>query len=66
MSLKIKFGGLWKENLNPMNNRKSRYHFICYEYWIVLLFAVRFSYIVIGGHVAGTSLAEKQTVVPRK
>ena len=38
---------------------KSRYYSLCYEYWIVLLFVTRLSYIVIVGNVAGTSLAEK-------
>lgn len=49
-----------KKNLNPMNNRK-KVGIILFATSIGLffLFAVRFSYIVIGGHVAGTSLAEK-------
>lgn len=49
-----------KKNLNPMNNRK-KVGIILFATSIELffLFAVRFSYIVIGGHVAGTSLAEK-------
>ncbi|MCJ2454860.1 penicillin-binding transpeptidase domain-containing protein [Enterococcus faecium] len=61
MSLKNK---IWrfmeKKNLNPMNNRK-KVGIILFATSIGLffLFAVRFSYIVIGGHVAGTSLAEK-------
>ncbi|MBK4805425.1 cell division protein FtsI [Enterococcus faecium] len=48
------------KNLNPMNNRK-KVGIILFATSIGLffLFAVRFSYIVIGGHVAGTSLAEK-------
>lgn len=49
-----------KKNLNPINNRK-KVGIILFATSIGLffLFAVRFSYIVIGGHVAGTSLAEK-------
>lgn len=49
-----------KKNLNTMNNRK-KVGIILFATSIGLffLFAVRFSYIVIGGHVAGTSLAEK-------
>lgn len=49
-----------KKNLNAMNNRK-KVGIILFATSIGLffLFAVRFSYIVIGGHVAGTSLAEK-------
>ena len=49
-----------KKNLNPMNNRK-KVGIILFATSIGLffLFAVRFSYIVIGGHVAGTSLAVK-------
>ena len=49
-----------KKNLNPINNRK-KVGIIVFATSIGLffLFAVRFSYIVIGGHVAGTSLAEK-------
>lgn len=49
-----------KKNLNLMNNRK-KVGIILFATSIGLffLFAVRFSYIVIGGHVAGTSLAEK-------
>lgn len=49
-----------KKNLNPMNNRK-KVGIILFATSIGLffLFAVRFSYIVIGGHVAGTSLAGK-------
>ncbi len=49
-----------KKNLNPMNNRK-KVGIILFATSIGLffLFVVRFSYIVIGGHVAGTSLAEK-------
>lgn len=49
-----------KKDLNPMNNRK-KVGIILFATSIGLffLFAVRFSYIVIGGHVAGTSLAEK-------
>lgn len=49
-----------KKNLNPMNNRK-KVGIILFATSIGLFFffAVRFSYIVIGGHVAGTSLAEK-------
>lgn len=49
-----------KKNLNPMNNRK-KVGIILFATSIGLffLFAVRFSYIVIGGHVAGTSLAAK-------
>ncbi|AII39581.1 penicillin-binding transpeptidase domain-containing protein [Enterococcus faecium] len=61
MSLKNKIRRfLEKKNLNPMNNRK-KVGIILFATSIGLffLFAVRFSYIVIGGHVAGTSLAEK-------
>lgn len=61
MSLKNKIRRFMeKKNLNPMNNRK-KVGIILFATSIVLffLFAVRFSYIVIGGHVAGTSLAEK-------
>ncbi|WP_422698777.1 penicillin-binding transpeptidase domain-containing protein [Enterococcus durans] len=61
MSLKNKFRRFMeKKNLNPMNNRK-KVGIILFATSIGLffLFAVRFSYIVIGGHVAGTSLAEK-------
>lgn len=61
MSLKNKIRRFMeKKNLNPMNNRK-RVGIILFATSIGLffLFAVRFSYIVIGGHVAGTSLAEK-------
>ena len=50
-----------KKNLNPMNNpQKSRYHFYLLRVLDCSFYLrVRFSYIVIGGHVAGTSLAEK-------
>ncbi|MDT6566520.1 penicillin-binding protein [Enterococcus faecium] len=61
MSLKNKIRWFMeKKNLNPMNNRK-KVGIILFATSIGLffLFAVRFSYIVIGGHVAGTSLAEK-------
>lgn len=61
MSLKNKIRRFMeKKNLNPMNNRK-KVGIILFATSIGLffLFAVRFSYIVIGGHVAGTSLAEK-------
>ncbi|EMW5552116.1 penicillin-binding protein [Enterococcus faecium] len=61
MSLKNKIRRFMeKKNLNPMNNRK-KVGIILFAMSIGLffLFAVRFSYIVIGGHVAGTSLAEK-------
>ena len=61
MSLKNKFRRFMeKKNLNPTNNRK-KVGIILFATSIGLffLFAVRFSYIVIGGHVAGTSLAEK-------
>ena len=61
MSLKNKIRRFMeKKNLNPMNNRK-KVGIILFASSIGLffLFAVRFSYIVIGGHVAGTSLAEK-------
>ncbi|HAQ7611869.1 TPA: penicillin-binding protein [Enterococcus faecium] len=61
MSLKNKIRRFMeKKNLNPMNNRK-KVGIILFAASIGLffLFAVRFSYIVIGGHVAGTSLAEK-------
>ncbi|HBL1782628.1 TPA: penicillin-binding transpeptidase domain-containing protein [Enterococcus faecium] len=61
MSLKNKIRRFMeKKNLNPMNNRK-KVGIILFATSIGLffLFAVRFSYIVIGGHVAGTSLAGK-------
>lgn len=61
MSLKNKIRRFMeKKNLNPMNNRK-KVGIILFATSIGLffLFAVRFSYIVVGGHVAGTSLAEK-------
>ena len=61
MSLKNKIRRFMeKKNLNPMNNRK-KVGIILFATSIGLffLFAVCFSYIVIGGHVAGTSLAEK-------
>ncbi|HAQ7393623.1 TPA: penicillin-binding protein [Enterococcus faecium] len=61
MSLKNKIRRFMeKKNLNAMNNRK-KVGIILFATSIGLffLFAVRFSYIVIGGHVAGTSLAEK-------
>ncbi|HCR3636048.1 TPA: penicillin-binding transpeptidase domain-containing protein [Enterococcus faecium] len=61
MSLKNKIRRFMeKKNLNPMNNRK-KVGIILFATSIGLffLFAVRFSYIVIGGHVAGTPLAEK-------
>lgn len=61
MSLKNKIRRFMeKKNLNPMNNRK-KVGIILFATSIGLffLFAVRFSYIVIGGHVAGTSLDEK-------
>ncbi|HBL2489701.1 TPA: penicillin-binding protein [Enterococcus faecium] len=61
MSLKNKIRRFMeKKNLNPMNNRK-KVGIILFATSIGLffLFAVRFSYIVIGGNVAGTSLAEK-------
>lgn len=61
MSLKNKIRRFMeKKNLNPMNNRK-KVGIILFATSIGLffLFAVRFSYIVIGGHVVGTSLAEK-------
>ncbi|EPH99218.1 putative penicillin-binding protein 2X [Enterococcus faecalis 13-SD-W-01] len=61
MSLKNKFRRfMGKKNLNPMNNRK-KVGIILFATSIGLffLFAIRLSYIVIGGHVAGTSLAEK-------
>lgn len=61
MSLKNKIRRFMeKKNLNPMNNRK-KVGIILFATSIGLffLFAVRFSYIVIGGHVTGTSLAEK-------
>ncbi|HFM5811719.1 TPA: penicillin-binding transpeptidase domain-containing protein [Enterococcus faecium] len=61
MSLKNKIRRFMeKKNLNRMNNRK-KVGIILFATSIGLffLFAVRFSYIVIGGHVAGTSLAEK-------
>lgn len=61
MSLKNKIRRFMeKKNLNSMNNRK-KVGIILFATSIGLffLFAVRFSYIVIGGHVAGTSLAEK-------
>ncbi|MEJ4521858.1 penicillin-binding transpeptidase domain-containing protein [Enterococcus faecium] len=61
MSLKNKIRRFMeKKNLNLMNNRK-KVGIILFATSIGLffLFAVRFSYIVIGGHVAGTSLAEK-------
>ena len=61
MSLKNKIRRFMeKKNLNPMNNRK-KVGIILFATSIGLffLFAGRFSYIVIGGHVAGTSLAEK-------
>ncbi|EGP5606084.1 penicillin-binding protein [Enterococcus faecium] len=61
MSLKNKIRRFMeKKNLNPMNNRK-KVGIILFATSIGLffLFAVRFSYIVIGGHVAGTSLVEK-------
>lgn len=49
-----------KKNLNPMNNRKKvGIILFATSIGVFFLFAVRFSYIVIGGHVAGTSLAEK-------
>lgn len=49
-----------KKNLNPMNNRKKvGIILFATSIGLLFLFAVRFSYIVIGGHVAGTSLAEK-------
>lgn len=49
-----------KKNLNPMNNRKKvGIILFATSIGLIFLFAVRFSYIVIGGHVAGTSLAEK-------
>lgn len=49
-----------KKNLNPMNNRKKVVIILfATSIGLFFLFAVRFSYIVIGGHVAGTSLAEK-------
>ena len=49
-----------KKNLNPMNNRKKVGIILsATSIGLFFLFAVRFSYIVIGGHVAGTSLAEK-------
>lgn len=49
-----------KKNLNPMNNRKKvGIILFATSIGMFFLFAVRFSYIVIGGHVAGTSLAEK-------
>lgn len=61
MSLKNKFRRFMeKKNQNPMNNRK-KVGIILFATSIGLffLFAVRFSYIIIGGHVAGTSLSEK-------
>ncbi|HBL2844718.1 TPA: penicillin-binding protein [Enterococcus faecium] len=61
MSLKNKIRRFMeKKNLNPINNRK-KVGIILFATSIGLffLFAVRFSYIVIGGHVAGTSLVEK-------
>ncbi|MBH1211329.1 penicillin-binding protein [Enterococcus faecium] len=61
MSLKNKIRRFMeKKNLNPINNRK-KVGIILFATSIGLffLFAVRFSYIVIGDHVAGTSLAEK-------
>lgn len=49
-----------KKNLTPMNNRKKvGVILFATSIGLFFLFAVRFSYIVIGGHVAGTSLAEK-------
>ena len=61
MSLKNKIRRFMeKKNLNPMNNRKKvGVILFATSIGLFFLFAVRFSYIVIGGHVAGTSLAEK-------
>ncbi|AUC72273.1 penicillin-binding transpeptidase domain-containing protein [Enterococcus faecium] len=61
MSLKNKIRRFMeKKNLNPMNNRKKvGIILFATSIGVFFLFAVRFSYIVIGGHVAGTSLAEK-------
>lgn len=61
MSLKNKIRRFMeKKNLNPMNNRKEvGIILFATSIGLFFLFAVRFSYIVIGGHVAGTSLAEK-------
>ncbi|HHQ6408413.1 TPA: penicillin-binding transpeptidase domain-containing protein [Enterococcus faecium] len=61
MSLKNKIRRFMeKKNLNPMNNRqKVGIILFATSIGLFFLFAVRFSYIVIGGHVAGTSLAEK-------
>ncbi|HAY6944337.1 TPA: penicillin-binding protein [Enterococcus faecium] len=61
MSLKNKIRRFMeKKNLNPMNNRKKvAIILFATSIGLFFLFAVRFSYIVIGGHVAGTSLAEK-------
>ncbi|HFM8752728.1 TPA: penicillin-binding transpeptidase domain-containing protein [Enterococcus faecium] len=61
MSLKNKIRRFMeKKNLNPMNNRKKVVIILfATSIGLFFLFAVRFSYIVIGGHVAGTSLAEK-------
>ncbi|HAQ8299855.1 TPA: penicillin-binding protein [Enterococcus faecium] len=61
MSLKNKIRRFMeKKNLNPMNNRKKvGIILFATSIGMFFLFAVRFSYIVIGGHVAGTSLAEK-------
>ena len=61
MSLKNKIRRFMeKKNLNPMNNRKKvGIILFATSIGLLFLFAVRFSYIVIGGHVAGTSLAEK-------
>ena len=61
MSLKNKFRRFMeKKNLNPMNNsKKVGIILFATSIGLFFLFAVRFSYIVIGGHVAGTSLAEK-------
>ena len=61
MSLKNKIRRFMeKKNLNPMNNRKKvGIMLFATSIGLFFLFAVRFSYIVIGGHVAGTSLAEK-------
>ncbi|MBG7845899.1 penicillin-binding protein [Enterococcus faecium] len=61
MSLKNKIRRFMeKKNLNPINNRKKvGVILFATSIGLFFLFAVRFSYIVIGGHVAGTSLAEK-------
>ncbi|HFP8219461.1 TPA: penicillin-binding transpeptidase domain-containing protein [Enterococcus faecium] len=61
MSLKNKIRRFMeKKNLNPMNNlKKVGIILFATSIGLFFLFAVRFSYIVIGGHVAGTSLAEK-------